>query len=58
MDISRFTQKTQEALAEAQNIAVSYGHQEVDNEHLLLAFLKQEGGLFSQIVAKNECPNR
>ncbi|CAD7774714.1 MAG: hypothetical protein KIIPBIDF_00606 [Candidatus Methanoperedenaceae archaeon GB50] len=38
MDISRFTQKTQEALAEAQNIAVSYGHQEVDNEHLLLAF--------------------
>ena len=38
MDISRFTQKTQEALAEAQNVAVRYGHQEVDGEHLLLAF--------------------
>ncbi|CAD7769038.1 Chaperone protein ClpB [Candidatus Methanoperedenaceae archaeon GB50] len=56
MDISRFTQKTQEALAEAQNIAVSYGHQEVDNEHLLLAFLKQEGGLFPRLLQKMNVP--
>ena len=56
MDISRFTQKTQEALAEAQNIAISYGHQEVGSEHLLLAFLKQEGGLFPCLLQKMNVP--
>ncbi len=56
MDISRFTQKTQEALAEAQNIAVRYGHQEVDGEHLLLAFLEQEGGLFPRLLQKMDIP--
>ena len=56
MDISRFTQKTQEALAEAQNIAISYGHQEVGSEHLLLAFLKQEGGLFPRLLQKMNVP--
>lgn len=56
MDISRFTQKTQEALAEAQNIAVRYGHQEVDGEHLLLALLEQEGGLFPRLLQKMDIP--
>ncbi len=52
MDISHFTQKAQEALTEAQNIAVRYGHQEVDGEHLLMAFLEQEGGLFPRLLQK------
>ena len=56
MDISRFTQKTQEALAEAQNVAVRYGHQEVDGEHLLLAFLEQEEGLFPRLLQKMDVP--
>ena len=56
MDISRFTQKTQEALASAQEIAIRYGHQEVDGEHLLLAFLEQEGGLLPRILQKMDVP--
>ncbi len=52
MDISRFTQKTQEALSEAQNIAVRYGHQEIDTEHLVLAFLEQEDGLLPRFFQK------
>jgi len=56
MDISRFTQKTQEAISEAQNIAVRYGHQEVDTEHLILAFLEQEGGLLPRFLQKMDVP--
>jgi len=56
MDISRFTQKTQEALANAQEIAIRYGHQEVDGEHLLLAFLEQEGGLLPRLLQKMDVP--
>ena len=37
MDINKLTQKSQEALTEAQNAATRSGHSEVDGEHLLLA---------------------
>ncbi len=56
MDIGRFTQKIQEALTEAQNIAVRYGHQEIDTEHLFLAFLGQEGGLLPRFLQKMDIP--
>ena len=39
MDMNRLTQKSQEALQEAQTIAIRLGHTEVDGEHLLLALL-------------------
>ena len=45
MDPNRLTQKTQEALHDAQTKALRYGHTEVDVEHLLLALLEQPDGL-------------
>ena len=45
MDPNRLTQKTQEALHDAQTKALRYGHTEVDVEHLLLALLDQPDGL-------------
>ena len=45
MDPNRLTQKTQEALHDAQTKALRFGHTEVDTEHLLLALLDQPDGL-------------
>ena len=39
MDLNRLTQKSQEALHDAQTKALRFGHTEVDGEHLLLALL-------------------
>ena len=41
MDMNRLTQKSQEALHDAQTKALRFGHVEVDGEHLLLALLDQ-----------------
>ena len=42
MDMNKLTQKSQEAFYDAQNLAVRYGHQEVDAENVALALIKQE----------------
>jgi ATP-dependent Clp protease ATP-binding subunit ClpB len=52
MDPSKLTQKCQEALHEAQRIAVKHGHTEVDGEHLFSALIKQEDGLFPRLLKK------
>lgn len=52
MDLSKFTQKSQEAIAGAQNIAVRFGHQEVDAEHLLISLVTQEQGLTGVLLEK------
>ncbi len=52
MDLSKFTQKSQEALAEAQRCAVEYGHPQVDVEHLFYALLAQEEGLLPRLLQK------
>jgi len=52
MDMNKLTQKSQEALASAQNKAVTFGHQEVGVEHLLTALLEQDGGLISRLFRK------
>jgi ATP-dependent Clp protease ATP-binding subunit ClpB len=52
MNISKWTIKSQEALSSAQAIAAEYANQEVSPEHLLLALLKQEGGIPESIVKK------
>jgi ATP-dependent Clp protease ATP-binding subunit ClpB len=54
MNLNNFTQKSQEALQEAQNIALLNSNQEVDLEHLLVALLTQEGGLIPRILQKIE----
>ena len=54
MDMNRLTQKSQEALAEAQSKAVSLGHQQVGCEHLLVALLEQPEGLIPRLFQKLE----
>ncbi len=56
MDINKFTQKSQEALQDAQNIAVRFGHVEMDVEHLLLAVVEQADGLVPRLFAKMDVP--
>lgn len=52
MDISKFTEKSQQALVEAQNIAVRMGHQEIDVEHLADALLRQEHGIVPRLLER------
>ena len=52
MNMNKFTQKSQEALVEAQQFAMRFGHQEIDAEHLALALLSQENGLIPRLVDK------
>jgi len=52
MDMNAFTQKSQQALSEAQAVAVRLGHQQVDAEHLLLALLQQDQGLVPRLLEK------
>jgi len=51
MDMNRLTQRSQEALHDAQTEALRLGHTEVDGEHLLLALLDQAEGLVPRLVA-------
>jgi ATP-dependent Clp protease ATP-binding subunit ClpB len=50
MDMNRLTQKSQEAVQQAQAIALRYGHTETDGEHLLLALLDQPEGLVPRLL--------
>ena len=43
--MNQFTQKTIEAIQRAQQIAVEYGHQQVDQEHVMLA-LTEDGAVY------------
>jgi ATP-dependent Clp protease ATP-binding subunit ClpB len=52
MDPNRLTEKTQEALHDAQTKALRYGHTEVDVEHLLLALLEQPEGLIARLLMR------
>ncbi len=56
MDLQRFTQKSQEALQDAQANAVRRGNTEVDLEHLVSALATQEGGLIPRLFEKMEVP--
>ncbi len=56
MDINRMTQKSQEALQLAQNIAVQHGHQEISSEHLLAAMLTNETDLVPRLLNNINIP--
>jgi ATP-dependent Clp protease ATP-binding subunit ClpB len=56
MDLNRFTEKAQEALVQAQQLADRFGHSQVDVDHLLMALLDQEQGLAPAILSKAEVP--
>ena len=50
MDVNKLTQKSQEAIQEAQSIATRMGHTEVDGEHLLMALIDQPEGLVPRLL--------
>ncbi len=52
MDFNRLTEKSQEAIRQAQSLAIRNSNQQVDVEHLLLALLEQEGGLAPSILLR------
>ncbi|MFD8628587.1 ATP-dependent chaperone ClpB [Streptomyces hygroscopicus] len=52
MDMNRLTEKSQEALQNAQTTAMRFGHTEVDGEHLLFALLDQPEGLIPRLVTQ------
>jgi ATP-dependent Clp protease ATP-binding subunit ClpB len=52
MNVNKLTLKVQEALGEAQAMAIRSGHQQIDLEHLLTALLEQENGLASSLLLK------
>ena len=54
MDMNRLTQKSQDALRDAQARASGYGQPELDGEHLLLALLEQHDGLVARILERME----
>lgn len=56
MNMNKLTQKSQEAVFDAQNIAVRYGQQEVGVDHLLLALITQENGLIPKLLARMNIP--
>ncbi|HWC86091.1 MAG TPA: ATP-dependent chaperone ClpB [Solirubrobacteraceae bacterium] len=54
MDPNRLTQKSQEALHDAQTKALRYGQTEVEPQHLLLALLDQPEGLIPRLLERAE----
>ena len=54
MNVQKFTQKSLEALQEAQSVASRNSNQAVDQQHLLSALLSQQDGLIPQLFAKME----
>ncbi|WP_415954456.1 ATP-dependent chaperone ClpB [Streptomyces sp. KLOTTS4A1] len=52
MNMNRLTEKSQQALQDAQNEAVRQGQTEVDGEHLLLSLLGQEDGIVPRLISQ------
>ena len=52
MNITKFTQKSQEALSGMEKLCYEYGNQEMAEEHLLLSLLDQEEGLIGKLIEK------
>ncbi|MBP5595327.1 MAG: AAA family ATPase, partial [Pseudobutyrivibrio sp.] len=52
MNIQKFTQKSIEAINACEKIAMDYGNQELEQEHLLMALLRQENGLIPSLISK------
>jgi len=56
MQLEKLTIKSQEALQEAQNIARSFSHQEIDGEHLALALISQTDSLIPDLLQRVGVP--
>ena len=58
MDAQKFTQKSLEAIQEAQNLSIEYQNAQIEQEHLLLALLKQEDSLIKELLKKMNIPQK
>ena len=58
MNLNRYTQKAQEAIIAAQDLAGEYSHAQIEPEHLLLALLEQRDGVAPQVLLKLNVPVR
>ncbi len=56
MNAQKFTQKSLEAIQEAQNLTVEHQNMQLEPEHLLAALLTQEQGLIPQLLLKMGVP--
>ena len=54
MNISKFTQKSIEAVNTLEKVAYQFGHQEIEEEHLLYALYHQEDSLIAKLIEKME----
>jgi len=54
MQFDKFTIKAQEAISQAQQLALQYKHQEIKSEHLLLALIHQREGIIPSVLTKLE----
>lgn len=54
MNISKFTQKSMQAVNDCEKLAYEYGNQEIDQEHLIYSLLMQEDSLILKLVEKME----
>ncbi len=54
MNISKFTQKSIEAIQNTEKIASEYGNQEIDQEHLLYALINLDDSLIMKLIEKME----
>lgn len=54
MNIQKFTQKSVEAINDCEKLAYEYGNQEIEQEHLLAALLRQQDGLILKLIEKME----
>ncbi len=52
MNIQKFTQKSMESIQNAQNMAVEYGNQQIEQEHLLYCLLTVEDSLIATLIEK------
>ena len=54
MNISKFTQKSVQAVKDLEKVAYQFGNQEIEEEHLLYALLEQEDSLILKLIEKME----
>ena len=54
MNIQKFTQKSIEAINDCEKLVYEYGNQEIEQEHLLVALMRQSDGLIQKMIEKME----
>ena len=54
MNISKFTQKSVQAVQDLEKVAYQFGNQEIEEEHVLYALLEQEDSLILKLIEKME----